>query len=191
MTVRNQILASSGSLTIDSNEVLRVPTGLQDQFGNSLTPHFVDFSANCPFLVVLNKSVDGYFDVWNPTLSDNISAIWKAHHLHSFEQEPLFSCIDPAVISPLPAPDLCSLPLEAFDIAYTPDDPALWPDPDPDSVQDALDSLILIISMLDASTLAYTPADPADWVDPDPDNVADALDRIAKALATHLGVPIL
>jgi hypothetical protein len=111
MTVRNQILSSSGSFSINSLAVRNIPTGLQDQFGNALTPHFVELITICPFLMILQKNANGSFDIYNPT-NVVVAASWKAHHLHSFEQEPVVATTLATGASAVPAPvPVCAWPV--------------------------------------------------------------------------------
>jgi hypothetical protein len=75
--------------------------------------------------------------------------------------------------------------ISASGTAYEPSSPAAWPDPDPTTVQEALDDLILLVGSGagTASGITYTPEVPADWDAPDPTNVQDALDDIAARVS--------
>lgn len=111
MTQRPQRLSTSGSFSVGANAVLNVPTGIQDQFGNALTPHFIEFITACPFLMILQKNANGSFDVFNPT-AVAVTATWKAHHMHSIEMEPVYAtsiATAPSVVVP-PTPT-CSWPV--------------------------------------------------------------------------------
>lgn len=65
--------------------------------------------------------------------------------------------------------------------SYTPSTGASWVDPDPASVEAALDALSARVTT--AETQPYTPSTGANWTDPDPTTVAGALDRLAAAVA--------
>jgi len=115
--VTDQRLASRSDdeIIIVANEVLRVPTGLIIG-GEPVTPHFVDIESQCPFLQVLEKSSEGWFEIWNPTLV-MVSFSWTAHHLHSEESEPIPDVENEAAPSPDPAPaSICTLPASAVEI---------------------------------------------------------------------------
>jgi hypothetical protein len=114
-----QILGSESvePVEITTNQVLNVPTGLQfpDSSPPPATaiparPDFVDIVSDCPFLQILSKNDNGSFDLWNPTES-RVEFEWKAHHLHSDAQEPLYQKADTSSASELPPPEvLCELP---------------------------------------------------------------------------------
>jgi hypothetical protein len=111
-----QILGSESAspISIPAESTLLVQAGLQfpassaAQPAQPAEPHFVKLSSLCPFLSVQETFENGTFLVYNPTTEEQ-TFNWKAHHLHSDEQDPLHTQPTSTQAGPAP-PALCPLP---------------------------------------------------------------------------------
>jgi hypothetical protein len=84
----SQHLATTGNFTIPALSPLTVQSGIVDKDGNSLIPNFVQFDA-CN-LDIIAKNADGTFVAYNPDPFEK-DVVFRAHHLHSIEQEAIYN----------------------------------------------------------------------------------------------------
>jgi hypothetical protein len=105
---------SKTPITIGEESTLIVHTGLQfpDSSPPPTTttraePDFVKIISNCPFIYINETFTNGSFRVINPTTEPQIFS-WKAHHLHSDAQEPLYQK-ETETEDGGPPPALCTL----------------------------------------------------------------------------------
>lgn len=103
MTLTSQRLATTGLFNILAFSILNVQTFLRTKDGAALIPNFVEFDA-CG-LMVIAKNANGSFDVYNPDPIDKTNVRFRAHHLHSEEQEPIYTVTPTTQASTLPLPD--------------------------------------------------------------------------------------
>lgn len=101
MSTTNQRLATYGTLTIPGLTAYNVQTGIQDKDGTALIPNFVQIDEDCG-LVIFGKYPNGTFDIFNPDPFEK-TVVWRAHHLHSEEAEPI---IQRTSITDIPASSL-------------------------------------------------------------------------------------
>jgi len=101
MSTTDQRLATRGSFDIEPLSALNVQSGIVDKDGQSLIPNFVQIDEDCN-LKVIAKNADGSFDVFNPDPFQK-TANFRAHHMHSVEQEPIYN-VGSATTGPSSAP---------------------------------------------------------------------------------------
>lgn len=103
MTRTAQRLATTGLFNIGALAALNVQTLIIDKDGLPRIPNFVEFD-QCG-LEVIAKNADGSFDVFNPDPVDKTNVRFRAHHLHSEEQEPIYPVTPTTQASTVPLPD--------------------------------------------------------------------------------------
>jgi len=102
MPQTQQRLTTTGQFTITGNQVLRIPTGLQDQHLAPVMPQSIHYQSKVE-LCTLQRNLDGSFDVWNPTTSTFV-CVWIATADHSQQQAPIPAPGLAYAPSPVPAP---------------------------------------------------------------------------------------
>jgi len=88
MTRTAQHLATTGTFNINAFTSRNIPSGIVDKDNNDLIPNFVEYDS-CG-LQTIGKNADGSFDVYNPDPFNKPGVRFRAHHLHSIEQEAIY-----------------------------------------------------------------------------------------------------